>query len=61
MFLRKLQVDERKFPVSCVDARDERVVPHGLFLAKGERFMLECKKKQQMWQQWVVTVSGFRR
>jgi hypothetical protein len=46
----------------CVDPCDERVVRHGLFfLAKRERFMLECKRKQQMWQQYVVTVGGFLR
>jgi hypothetical protein len=60
MILRELHIDIRKFPVAGIDARDERVVRHVLFfLAKRERLMLECKKKQQMWQQSVVTVSGF--
>jgi hypothetical protein len=60
MILRERDGDEGKFSIAGVDTRDESVIRHELFfLAKPERFMLECKKKQQMWQQDVVTVSGF--
>ena len=59
--LRKLHIDERKFPVTCVDAGDQSVMAISVFLAKRERFMFECKRKMQSWQQYLVTVSGFLR
>jgi len=59
MIPRELLVDERKFPVAGVDACDERVVRHRLFSSQSVKDSCWNAKKQQMWQQWVVTVSGF--
>jgi len=35
MILRELHIDERKLPIAGLDARNERVVRHGCFLAKA--------------------------
>jgi hypothetical protein len=32
-----------------------------VFLTKRERFIFECKRKKQSWQQYLVTVRGFLR